>query len=87
MRSGEKTAQTLVEKYFERIKEIDPKINSVIELNPEAFAIAAQMDGERSEGKIRGALHGVPVLIKDNIDTHDQMHTTAGSLALPVSAQ
>jgi amidase len=82
MQSGELTAVKLVELYTARIKEIDPKIHSVLEINPDAMAIAAQMDKERKRGKVRSALHGIPVLIKDNIDTHDKMKTTAGSLAL-----
>jgi amidase len=82
MQSGELTAVRLVEMYVARIKEIDPKIHSVLEINPDALAIAAQMDKERKRGKVRSALHGIPVLIKDNIDTHDKMKTTAGSLAL-----
>jgi len=85
MASGQYTAQTLAQKYLERIDEIDkrgPAINSVIEINPEALAIAAALDNERKAGRVRGRLHGVPVLIKDNIDTHDRMLTTAGSLAL-----
>jgi amidase len=82
MQSGELTAVKLVEMYTARIKAIDPKIHSVLEINPDAMTIAAQMDKERKRGKIRSALHGIPVLIKDNIDTHDRMKTTAGSLAL-----
>lgn len=85
MASGELTASGLAEKYLERIEAIDrngPKLNSVIETNPEALAIAASLDQERRGGKTRGPLHGIPVLIKDNIDTHDQMQTTAGSLAM-----
>ena len=82
MKSGEVSAKQLVEKYLERIKEIDPKLNSVIELNPDALPIAESLDAERKSGKLRGVLHGIPVLIKDNIDTADKMHTTAGSLAL-----
>jgi amidase len=85
MRAGSETAQSLVKTYLARIDAIDqrgPAINSVIELNPDAIAIATQLDGERKAGKLRGPLHGVPVLIKDNIDTADRMHTTAGSLAL-----
>lgn len=83
--SGAQTAQALAEAYLKRIDEIDkrgPAINSVIELNPDALSIAAQLDAERKVGKVRGPLHGIPVLLKDNIDTHDQMLTTAGSLAL-----
>ena len=82
MRSGELTAKSLAEKYLARIKEIDPKINSVIELNPDALKIAEELDKERKKGKIRSPLHGIPVLIKDNIETADKMKTTAGSLAL-----
>ena len=85
MRSGAETARSLAEQYLARIDAIDqrgPAINSVIELNPDALAIASQLDGERKSGKLRGPLHGIPVLIKDNIDTADTMHTTAGSLAL-----
>jgi len=85
MRAGSETAQSLTKSYLARIDAIDqrgPAINSVIELNPDAIAIASQLDTERKAGKIRGPLHGIPVLIKDNIDTADRMHTTAGSLAL-----
>jgi len=85
MASGKYTAQSLTQKYLDRIAEIDkngPGINSVIETNPEALAIAAALDNERKTGRVRGRLHGIPVLIKDNIDTHDRMMTTAGSLAL-----
>src|SRR5207245_10015020 len=68
-----------------RIEAIDrhgAKRDSVIELNPDALAIAAALDAERKAGRVRGPLHGIPVFIKDNIDTHDRMMTTAGSLAL-----
>lgn len=82
MKSGELSARILVEKYVARIKELDPKLRSVIEINPDALAIADQSDKDRKKGKSRGALHGIPVLIKDNIDTADKMKTTAGSLAL-----
>jgi amidase len=85
MTSGKYTAQSLTQKYLGRLAEIDkngPGINSVIETNPEALAIAAALDNERKTGRVRGQLHGIPVLIKDNIDTHDRMMTTAGSLAL-----
>ncbi|MBY6035883.1 amidase [Fictibacillus nanhaiensis] len=79
------TSFDLVKKYLERIATYDksgPLINSVLEINPEALFIARKLDEERKAGRIRGALHGVPVIIKDNIDTADQMHTSAGSLAL-----
>jgi amidase len=87
MKSGKFTARSLVEKYSARIEEIDknkngPAINSIIELNPDAFSIADSLDHERKAKGPRGPLHGVPVLIKDNIDTEDKMMTTAGSLAL-----
>ncbi len=83
--AGRWTARELVGKYLARIEEIDrhgPAVNALIELNHEAEAIAAALDQERKAGHVRGPLHGVPVLIKDNIDTHDRMKTTAGSLAL-----
>jgi len=85
LQSGKFSSHSLVEKYLDRIKEIDkngPALNSVIELNPDAESIAATLDRERKEGRVRGPLHGIPVLIKDNIDTSDRMMTTAGSLAL-----
>lgn len=79
------SSQQLVELYLKRIENIDkggPKLNSIIELNPDAILIAKQMDNERKDGKIRGPLHGIPILLKDNIDTADKMQTTAGSLAM-----
>jgi amidase len=82
LRSGQLTSKKLVEMYLERIKHIDSKTRSVVEINPDALAIAEQMDRERKTRKARGPLHGIPVLIKDNIDTADKMLTTAGSLAL-----
>jgi amidase len=85
LQSGEFTARSLVEKYLERIAEIDkqgPAINAVIELNPDALSIADALDAERRHGGPRGPLHGVPVLLKDNMGTADRMATTAGSLAL-----
>jgi len=85
MKSGRFTARAITEKYLERIAEIDkqgPAINAVIELNPDAPAIAESLDRERKSKGPRGLLHGVPVLIKDNIGTADRMMTTAGSLAL-----
>jgi amidase len=82
MRSGELTSQRLVEMYLERIKHVDEKTRSVIETNPDALTIAKQLDAERKRGRVRSALHGIPILIKDNIDTADKMRTTAGSLAL-----
>ena len=83
MSSGKFTAQSLTEKYLARIDAIDKRtINSVIEVNPDALAIAEQLDRERKAKGPRGPLHGIPVLIKDNVGTHDRMMTTAGSLAL-----
>jgi len=85
MQSGEYTSQSITEFYLQRIAEIDkkgPTLNAVIELNPDALAIAEQLDAERKAGKARGPLHGIPVLVKDNINTGDKMQTTAGSLAL-----
>jgi len=85
MRSRKFTAHSLVEKYHARIDEIDkrgPSINSIIELNPDALSIADMLDQERTAKGPRGPMHGIPVLIKDNIDTADKMMTTAGSLAL-----
>jgi len=85
MKSGKFTARLLVEKYSERIEEIDkrgPALNAVIEVNPDAEMIAEKLDEERKAKGPRGPLHGIPVLIKDNIDTADRMMTTAGSLAL-----
>lgn len=85
MTSGKTSSKTLTKLYLKRISAIDksgPKLNAVIELNPDALAIATQMDDERKQGKLRGPLHGIPILIKDNINTGDKMQTTAGSLAL-----
>jgi len=85
MSSGRLTARQLVRKYLKRINEIDVKgaaINSVIELNPDALDIARALDEERRRNGPRGPLHGIPILLKDNIDTGDKMQTTAGSLAL-----
>ena len=85
MKSGIYTSRSITQLYLDRVEKIDrsgPHINAIIELNPEALAIADSMDAERKAGKIRGHLHGIPVLIKDNINTADKMQTTAGSLAL-----
>jgi amidase len=83
--SGEATARSLVDGYLARIDALDrrgPELRSVLAINPDAHAIADRLDAERRAGRVRGPLHGVPVLIKDNIDTGDRMATTAGSLAL-----
>ncbi len=85
MASGQETARSLVEKYTKRIGQIDrsgPSLRSILELNPEALGIADQLDAERKQKGPRGPLHGIPILIKDNIATSDRMTTTAGSLAL-----
>lgn len=85
MKSGELTARSITEMYLQRIDAIDkngPKINSVIETNPDALTIADALDAERKAGKIRGPLHGIPILVKDNIDTADKMINSAGSLAM-----
>jgi len=85
MQSGEYTSRSITQLYLNRIDAIDkkgPAINSVIELNPDALAMADSMDMERKNGKVRGPMHGIPVLIKDNINSGDNMMTTAGALAL-----
>ena len=85
MASGELTARGLAELYLQRIEAstgAGPRINCVLETNPEALDIADRLDAERRSGKVRGPMHGIPVLIKDNIGTADRMQTTAGSLAL-----
>ena len=85
MAAGRQTARSLAEAYLARVAEVDrggPGVNSVLELNPEATAIAENLDRERREGRPRGPLHGIPVMVKGNIDTADRMTTTAGSLAL-----
>ncbi|WP_242927282.1 amidase [Pontibacter vulgaris] len=85
MQRGEYTSKAITKLYLDRIEAIDkngPKLNAVIEVNPDALSIAEAMDAERKAGKVRGPLHGIPVLIKDNIDTGDKMDTTAGALAM-----
>ncbi len=85
MQAGELTAESVTQAYIDAIAANDQagiELHSVIELNPDACAIAAERDRERQAGRVRGALHGIPVLLKDNIDTADNMQTTAGSLAL-----
>ncbi|MGQ0543287.1 MAG: amidase [Blastocatellia bacterium] len=82
MQKGDLSASGLVQGYLDEIGRTDKKVNSIIELNPDAVQIAEQLDRERKDGKVRGPLHGIPVVLKDNIDTADKMKTTAGSLAL-----
>ncbi len=85
MQSKQLTSKAITQMYLKRIQAVDksgPKLNAVIELNNDALSIAEAMDRERAAGKVRGPMHGIPVLIKDNISTGDSMHTTAGSLAL-----
>ncbi len=85
MSAGELTSLQITEAFLERIQAMDQngaRVNSVIELNPDVQGIAVELDAERASGKVRSPLHGIPILIKDNIDTHDKMQTTAGSLAL-----
>jgi amidase len=85
MQSGKITSASITRMYLQRIEAIDkngPQLNAVIEINPDAVAIAEAMDNERKAGKLRGPLHGIPLLIKDNINTGDKMMTTAGVLAL-----
>jgi amidase len=82
MASGQLTSRDLTSSYLARIAQIDPILHSVIETNPDALDIAGQLDRERRAGQVRGPLHGIPILLKDNIATDDRMETTAGSLAL-----
>lgn len=85
MQQGVYTARSIAEMYLHRIRQIDqagPGLHAVIEVNPDALSIADQLDKERKAGTVRGPMHGIPVLVKDNIDTGDKMMTTAGSLAL-----
>jgi amidase len=82
MASGALTARGLTEAYLARVEALDGALRSVLEVNPDALAIAEGLDEERSDGRVRGPLHGIPVLVKDNLDTADRMRTTAGSFAL-----
>lgn len=82
MSAGSLSAVALTQHYLARIEQLDPQLRAVLEVNPEALSIAIALDAERATGHVRSPLHGIPVLLKDNIDTADQMHTTAGSLAL-----
>jgi amidase len=76
------TSVNLVNAYLARIAEVNDKLHAVLEVNPDALEIAAQLDAERASGKTRGPLHGIPILVKDNIATFDKMNNTAGSYAL-----
>jgi Asp-tRNA(Asn)/Glu-tRNA(Gln) amidotransferase A subunit family amidase len=82
MESGALSSVTCVRWYLERIERLNPKLRAVLEVNPDAMAIAEALDAERRERGSRGPLHGIPILLKDNIDTGDRMHTSAGSVAL-----
>src|SRR5947209_11895108 len=82
MASGQLTSRQLTQGYIRRMQSLNPLLHSVIEVNPNAIAIAAGLDNERRQGQVRGPLHGIPLLVKDNIATDDQMQTTAGSLAI-----
>jgi amidase len=85
MQSGQRSARSITELYLARIEALNekgPELRAIIEVNPDALQIADQLDAERKAGTVRGPLHGIPVALKDNIDTHDRMTTTAGSLAL-----
>jgi len=85
MTAGQVTSFSLVNAYLRRIANLDqagPKVNSIIEVNPDAQAIAQKLDAERRAGRVRGPLHGIPVVVKDNVDTGDRMQTAAGSLGL-----
>jgi amidase len=85
MKAGRLTSRAITQAYLDRIAALDrqgPSLRAVLETNPDALTIADGLDAERRRGKVRGPLHGIPVIVKDNIDTHDKMQTTAGSLAL-----
>jgi amidase len=89
IQTGKDTSRSLVEKYLARIEAVDrsgPAVRSMLEINPDAKSIADALDAERRSGRVRGPLHGIPIVIKDNIATHDRMMTTAGSLALAGAA-
>src|SRR5216117_2431234 len=82
MRTGARTSRSICAAYLARIAQLDPKLHAVLETNPDALTAADRLDAERKAGHVRGPLHGIPVLVKDNIATADRMMTTAGSLAL-----
>jgi len=85
LEAGAKTAVSIATAYLDRIEELDPRLRSVVEVNPEAIEIAGALDAEHKAGERRGPLHGIPILLKENIDTADAMLTTAGSLSLLTS--
>ncbi len=85
MESGSVSSEDLVRSYLERIHKYDSKINAILEINPDAIEIAIELDKERKLTGSRGKLHGIPILLKDNLDTGDKMHTSAGSVALAES--
>src|SRR5207247_9911350 len=85
MKAGRLSARGVTQAYLDRIAALDrqgPTLRAILETNPAALGVAAGLDAERRRSKVRGPMHGVPVIVKDNIDTHDKMQTTAGSLAL-----
>jgi amidase len=82
MASGQLSSRELTMAYLQRIQSFNPTLHAVIEVNPNAVSIAAHFDNERRQGIVHGPLHGIPVLVKDNIATSDNMQTTAGSLGL-----
>jgi amidase len=82
MAAGRTTSRAVTQRYLARIAILDKRINSIIELNPDAIKLADQLDRERRAGRVRGPLHGIPIVVKDNVETADKMKTTAGSLAL-----
>lgn len=82
LEAGLITSEDIVQVYLERIHKYDIDINSILEINPEVIQIARALDKERAEKGSRGSLHGIPIVLKDNIDTADKMHTSAGSVAL-----
>jgi amidase len=82
MTAGRSSSHKITRDFLERTRKLDPKLHSVIELNPDALDIAEDLDEERKKGHVRGPLHGIPILLKDNIDTADRQHTAAGSFAL-----
>ena len=82
LEAGELTSRRITELYIGRIEALDPRVRSILEVNPDTLEIADELDSERRSGASRGPLHGIPIVVKDNLDTHDRMTTTAGSLAL-----